>query len=306
MKKALLLFRILTKRMLLEKSVWITLVLTVCVTAGIVKAESVSRTVIFAAVYAKDSGLAEQLATHEGLVCFVPCESAEEVKQNVIKGKAECGYVLGEDLLKEIAAGRGYWSIEVWERGDSAVTYVIDEILFETLFSEIAVEWYGKYIAEHPAFQNTAQALGKESLQTAAKEAFLEKLEDGSTFTLESSRLEGGLEAAKEDKRTYPVPAGVGLCILLCVLAGTAKALEDVRKGRFYRQPAAWVRALTIGLPTMLGYGAGVVTIWLADKSLLTLSMAGVLLGIAVLGTGVGMLLVLPAGRLRARNGSRR
>ena len=28
----------------------------------------------------------------------------------------------------------------------------------------------------------------------------------------------------------------------------------------------------------MLGYGAGVVTIWLADKSLLTLSMAGVYL----------------------------
>ena len=157
MKREFLLFRILAKRILRRKSVWVTLLLTVCVTAALVKLEKNSSAVIYAAVCTKDETLAAHLAEHEGLVRFVLCEDEEEVKRNVIKGEAECGYVLQEDLQKEIAAGRGNWSIEVWAGSDSAMTPVVNEILFETIFTEIATDWYAGYIAEHPAFQNTVE-----------------------------------------------------------------------------------------------------------------------------------------------------
>lgn len=270
MKREFLLFRILAKRILRRKSVWVTLLLTVCVTAALVKLEKNSSAVIYAAVCTKDETLAAHLAEHEGLVRFVLCEDEEEVKRNVIKGEAECGYVLQEDLQKEIAAGRGNWSIEVWAGSDSAMTPVVNEILFETIFTEIATDWYAGYIAEHPAFQNTVERLGEEAAREAAKAAFLEKLTDGSTFTLVSSRQEplsdkeeSGEDYGKAQRSTYPVKAGMGVCVLLCALTGVGETLQDRRKGYFFRQRVS-AAVMTVALYTGLGCAAGILTFLLA------------------------------------------
>lgn len=263
MKKGLLLLRILTKRLFLKKSFWITLLITVFIAAALTRLERTSERVLYAAVYAEEEDLARRLQEYEGLVRFFLCESEEEVKQNVLQGKAECGYVLQEDLQEKILEGKGNWSIEVYEGSDSTLTWAVNEVLFEKVFYEITTDWYEEYIAENAVFMNTVEELGEEAVREAAAEAFLEKLSDGSTFTLERSRLQAPKTEGQQGSVSYPVLGGVSLCILLCMLTGVWDALTDRKKGRFFRYPAAAVFVATIALPTGFGCLAGVLTLWI-------------------------------------------
>lgn len=262
MKKGLLFLRISMKRLLFRKSFWVTLLLTVFITAAFTRLERTSERTLYAAVYAKEEALAERLQEYDGFVHFILCESRAEVKQNVIQGKAECGYVLSEDLQEKIAEGRGNWSIEVYESSDSTLTWVVNEILFEKVFYEVSTDWYEGYIAGSEAFQNTVEEQGEKAVRKAAEEAFLEKLSDGSTFTLERSRLQAAEAGETQGSVSYPVWGGAGFCILLCMLTGVWEALTDRKKGRFSRYPAVVVSIVTIGLPTVLGCLTGMLTLW--------------------------------------------
>lgn len=263
MKKGLLFLRISMKRLLLRKSFWVTLLLTIFTTAALTRLERTSERTLYAAVYAKEEALAERLQEYDGFVHFILCESRAEVKQNVIQGKAECGYVLSEDLQEKIAEGRGNWSIEVYESSDSTLTWVVNEVLFEKVFYEISTDWYEGYIAESEAFQNTVEEQGEKAVREAAAEAFLEKLSDGSTFALERSRLQAAEAGGEQGSVSYPVWGGAAFCILLCMLTGVWEALTDRKKGRFFRYPAAMTAIVTICLPTVLGCLTGMLTLWL-------------------------------------------
>lgn len=303
MKKGLLFLHIMTKRLLLKKSFWVMLLITIFTTAMLTGLERTSKRVLYAAVYAEEENLARRLQEYEGFVQFFLCVSEEEVRQYVMQGKAECGYVLKEDLQKEILEGRGNWSIEVYESSDSTLTWVINEVLFEKIFYEVSTDWYEGYIAANTAFLNTVEERGEEAVRKAASEAFLEKLSDGSTFTLERSRLQAAETKEQQGSVSYPVSGGVGLCILLCMLTGVSEAMTDRIKGSFFRYPAAAVSTVTIALPTGFGYLTGILTLWLAGSEALTATRAVFLFLIAIICIGMGVLL---HGILRKPRGNRR
>lgn len=263
MKKGWLVLCILTKRLLLKKSFWVTLLITVFTVAALTELERTSERVLYAAVYAEEQDLAKRLREYDGFVHFFLCENQDEVRQNVIQGKAECGYVLQEGLQKEILEGRGNWSIEVYEGSDSTMTWAVNEVLFEKVFYEVSTNWYEGYIAESDAFLNTVKELGEEAVREAAAEAFLEKLSDGSTFTLERSRLQTAEAGEGRGSVSYPILGGVSLCVLLCMLTGVAEAVTDRKRGSFFRYPAAAVSVVTIALPTVFGCLAGILTLWI-------------------------------------------
>lgn len=264
MKKGLLLLCILTKRLLLKKSFWVTLLITVFTTAALTGLERTSERVLYAAVYAEEENLAGRLQEYEGFVQFLLCESEEEVRQSVMQGKAECGYVLHKDLQESILEGRGNWSIEVYESSDSTMTWVVNEVLFEKIFYEVSAGWYEEYIATNAAFLNTVEERGEEAVREAAAEAFLKKLSDGSTFTLERSRLQAAETEEQQGSVSYPVLGGVCFCILLCMLTGVAEAVTDRKRGSFFRYSAAAVSVVTIALPTVFGCLAGILTLWIS------------------------------------------
>lgn len=228
-------FVILAKRLLSKASLWITLVAVLVVSVVMVSAEKESKTTIYAAVYTEEAEYQKVLSEYEGMVKFYLCESEEEVKRNVIQGKAECGYVLQEDLQKEFLDGDGDRTITVYKDADSTQTRVVNEVLFERLFYVIMTEWFEGYIAEHEAFADVRQEIGEDDLRQAAKAALMQKLSDGSTFTYERQYISTAQEpnGQGEGRSVYPIHVVAWLCVLLCGMIGIREAMADRRAHKF-------------------------------------------------------------------------
>lgn len=279
-KKGASLFRILGKRLLWKKTIWLCLAAMVLLSVLQYNLEKRSDTVITAAVYTPDTELRELISGYEGLVHFLVCEEVEEVKRNVMRGNAECGYVLQEDLQKKIVAGNGVWSIEVYEKADSTMTRVVNEVLFERIFYDISAEWFAGYIAGHEMFAETLQEVGEEALRAEAGRQLARKLSDDSTFCFEKLTLSGtgipeeaaggagGMESRQPEPAgssvphtAYPTKMAAGAGIVLCGIAGVLEALQDIRKKRFRGRTALFAGIFTVLQPVLCGTAAALLIV---------------------------------------------
>lgn len=279
-KKGASLFRILGKRLLWKKTIWLCLAAMVLLSVLQYNLEKRSDTVITAAVYTPDTELRELISGYEGLVHFLVCEDAEEVKRNVMRGNAECGYVLQEDLQKKIVAGDGVWSIEVYEKADSTMTRVYNEVLFERIFYDISAEWFAGYIAGHEMFAEVLQEVGEEALRAEAGKQLVRKLSDDSTFCFEKLTLSGtgireeaaggagGMENRQPEPAgssaphtAYPAEMAAGAGIVLCGIAGVLEALQDIRKKRFRGRTALFAGIFTVLQPVLCGTAAALLIV---------------------------------------------
>ncbi|MDE5802111.1 MAG: ABC transporter permease [Lachnospiraceae bacterium] len=268
-KKGPLLFWILAKRLLWKKTIWICLAGMVLLSVLQYNLEKQSDTVITAAVYTPDTELRELISEYDGLVHFLICSDSEEVKRNVMRGNAECGYVLQEDLQKKILAGDGVWSIEVYEKADSTMTRVVNEVLFERIFYAISTEWFEGYIAEHEMFAGVLQEVGEETLREEAGRQFVRKLSDDSTFSFEKLSISGTVEPAggrAEAHTAYPTKAAAGAGIVLCGIVGVLEALQDIRKRRFRGKTALFAGIFTVLQPVLCGTAAALFIVGMTGK----------------------------------------
>lgn len=284
-KKKPLLFWILAKRLLWKKTIWICLAGMVLLSVLQYNLEKQSDTVITAAVYTPDTELRELISEYDGLVHFLVCSDSEEVKRNVMRGNAECGYVLQEDLQKKILAGDGVWSIEVYEKADSTMTRVVNEVLFERIFYAISAEWFEGYIAEHEMFADVLQEVGEEALREEAGRQLVRKLSDDSTFSFEKLSIsdtvepdEGGAGGNAENGQpepvggraeahtAYPTKAAAGAGIVLCGIVGMLEALQDIRKRRFRGETALFAGIFTVLQPVLCGTAAALFIVGMTGK----------------------------------------
>lgn len=281
---------IMTKRLLRKKSFLICLLLTVLVSAATVRMEEKSDTIIYAVVHAQDEEWEQVLSEYDGLVRFLICDSEEEVKRYVIQKKAECGYVLQEDLQRKIMDGNGNWEVTVYESNGSMLTEMVNEVLFERIFYVISSEWYAGYIAEQECFAQTETEVGKDVFQEAAENALAEKMLDGSTFDFQTFSVENGEVSTEgtEKNSFYPVWAVSGACILFCGVIGTLDACADKKKGRFPKKSGLRMAAITITLPIAGGVLAGILTLLFCGV-LQTFWQTVILFMMALLAIGAGI-----------------
>lgn len=277
--------RILTKRLLLKKSFVLCLLLTVLVSVVAVQAEKQSQTKVYAAVYTEDGELGEVLSAYDGLIKFLLFDTEEELKRSVLTGKTECGYILQEDLQKQIMQGRGSWAVTVYESADSTLTKLVNEVLFERIFYVISSKLYEGYIAENEDFQTVKEEIGEKELRKAAINALKEKRTDGSTFTFSLFKEENAEESGgnSEQKAQFPVWAVALAEVFFCGIIGVPDACEDTHKGRFRRKSAGRMAFLTIVLPIAGGTAVGMITLALSGASRAVMKETVVILSAAVL-----------------------
>lgn len=269
------LFCILAKRLLFQKSLWICLVVTVFVSFAMVKAESRSETAVYAAVCTDDIILEKLFSEYNGLVTFIPCKNEEEVKRNVVQGKAECGYVLQEDLQSKILSGDGAWSIDVYESADSTLTRVVNEVLFERIFYAISSDWFEGYIAEHENFSGVLWEMGEKALKEEAKNVLEQKMKDGSTFTFKRQNvLASGAGEEVTGNASYPIKAIAAACVIFCALIGTMQAIVDKKRHRFPKRFVFLPVFFTVCQPVLLGMAAGIFLSFFAGNMLFLLPLS--------------------------------
>ena len=201
---------VMLRRLLHRKSMWISLGLVVVLSAVIREVEQGSETHIRAAVYDASGDYAELLGAYDGLVQFVQYESDEAVQDAVLKGDAECGYVLPKTLAEDMTAMRADGEILVYQDADAVAVPVVNEILFERIFRQVSLEWFEEYIVQNSVIRELG--VGSEQWRETAEGCFNRELLEGTTFRFEIRRLEtaagtgdGSRDAAGEERTVYPV-----------------------------------------------------------------------------------------------------
>lgn len=257
MRERLVLCGILTKRLLCKKSFWVLLCLFPLFALWVRGLEKSSETVVNVAVYAEDQSVwQEAFQKDEGLIRFYFCESKEQLKRDVVTKKAECGYVLTEDLQEKFAEDDWYRAVDTYESAGSMLTKVINETVFERIFSVISTKWYAGYIAEK----------GKAETE-AVLQSVREQMRDKNTFSVRSFYVAADGEVCEaEEKGVFPLRGVVVACIFLCGLLGAVEVLHDDRRGYFLGKPQNFTALFTIWLPTAAVAAAGYIALLAAGQ----------------------------------------
>lgn len=220
--------------------------------------------------------VAERLSEREGAVLFVFCDSEEEVRVQVASGKAQCGYVLSDNLMERLTEGRYTRSIKSYKSPSSSQHTICDEVLFAEIFSVYEEETFGEQVSD---FFLTAIENGEDGMERMAREEMEEKadglfekyLYNGSTFqfTYENYPIrDEGIIEAKEKSGVIPVRGIMAFMIYICGLCGTLEALEDEAAGRTLRlKYRRMFQILTICIPP-IAMGFVALIIFAAEGSL--------------------------------------
>lgn len=251
---------VMFKRLLHKKSMWLCMVLVAVLSVVIVKAETNSQTQIQAAVYDETGEYAALLEAHEGLVRFEILDSSEQVRQAVLKGDVECGYVLPADLTDKMIARRANRLITVYRDADTVTVPIVNEVLFERIFHQVSGEWYKDYLLENSIIQEAG--VDSERLREIVNNIVDLQMKSGSTFQFEIEHVGTmhGDTQHDEQKSSYPTAAVIVIAVLLCGIQGILQVLSDIRNRRFYKRNRVAMSMLTIILPVLLGLFIGFLT----------------------------------------------
>lgn len=271
MKERRILIGLLCKRLLFQKSFWLCLVLIPLCSLLATGLEKTSETSILVALYSEDQELwRESFIQDRGIYDFYFCETREQLKRDVVTGRAECGYILTEDLQKRFEEGDWFWAVEVYESADSMLTKVINETVFERIFVEVSSSWYEGFIAEQSEFADVPL---EETLQLV-RETLLAERSAGTFFHIQfeyiqSDQVQGAKETttSKEQPSLFPVRGMVATGIYLSGLLGAMTVLHDKEKKYFIGKPKLFIRLTQIALPVFFSLVIGNMTLLLTGQS---------------------------------------
>lgn len=251
---------VLLRRLLHRKSMWFSLGFVAVLSAVIMQIEQRSDIQIRAAVYDASGDYGELLRAYEGVVQFELCGSDEDVRRAVLRGDAECGYVLPASLAQDMTALRAERGILVYQGADAVAVPVVNEILFGRIFRKVSFDWFADYVAGQPVV--TALGVDGDQLRALAAECLDRELLAGTTFRFEIQRLDtrdadalsqDGAAGDTRQRTMYPVYLIAAAAVVLCALQGVVQVVVDVREQNFYKRSRLAVSALTLLLPVALG-----------------------------------------------------
>ena len=188
------------------------------------------------------------LARDTGLFSFYPCENEQQVRDHVAARKAECGYLIPENLEQKINSGRFKRSITVF----SAPSTVTASLSTEVVFSELAAirnkDILEDYVEQGAAFDALGAAGSPERKKASgqAGDLYKERMEDGSTFRFEyvytyspgqTGNGSGETGTAAPSPGLFPVRGLTAVFLFITGLYSAVTAAEDSRRGLFTPLP---------------------------------------------------------------------
>ena len=254
------------RRTLRSKMLWISLLFVLACSSAVGNIEKKSQNQVTAVFYGAEEGMTQLLQEKTGLVTFESCASEEDVKKQILQGKAECGYILQDNLQNELLDGNGNWSITVYENEESTLTKLVNEVLFERVFYQTSLTWFEGYLAEKGFIaEEGGKGAADGGFSGSVKDITDSIIRSGETFAVETLYLSDGQaeKSARSSASTYPVRVMAALCVILCTLTGVLQLVQDKRAKRQHKYHRILIPVLTIGYPLLLGVAAGTVLLWL-------------------------------------------
>ena len=99
------------------------------------------------------------LARDTGLFSFYPCENEQQVRDHVAARKAECGYLIPENLEQKINSGRFKRSITVFSAPSTMTASLSTEVVFSELAAIQNKDILEDYVEQGAAFDALGAAI---------------------------------------------------------------------------------------------------------------------------------------------------
>lgn len=212
----------------------------------------------------------------DGMFRFYLSQDEQQLKDDVVSRRAECGYVIEEDLQGRLDRGSYKRAITVYASPSTVTAELSTEVVFSVM-----MELYNRDLLEHYVMEGEAFELMGEPGNPARKDA-AEKagqlydawIASGETFhfTYASPDDSGtaDIAASAAAPSVFPVRGLVAVCLFVIGLYGMVITGTDERKGLFlplpYRDRIPCRIACMAG-PVCMAAVSGLLAIWLGGSS---------------------------------------
>ncbi len=206
--------------------------------------------------------LAEELVNSDGIVTFYTCSTEQELYDDVVAGRAECGYIFSEDLLERFLDKEWRGTITTVVAGNSQFSAFVNEWVYAVLYKNLECDLVMDYLTTKSGInmdEDEARILVKEAFDAAMEKAVVFEFKYVSFDTREEI-TEFNSEA--ENHMMKPIRGTVALFVFLAGLAGLVFWYQDDAEGRFRVMAYNKRPAISFGsllLPVMLAGCVGIV-----------------------------------------------
>ena len=190
--------------------------------------------------------LTENSAGKKGMFQFYSCVSEQQVKDEVASRRAECGYVISQNLQEKLEEGSFKRSITVYSAPSTVAASLSTETVFAALMELYDKEILENYAATGEAFSGLGEPGSHSRLEAASQagELYDKWKENGSTFHFQyvygmEEKSVPGQENQTEAREAsqlsvFPVRGIVALCMFVTGLYGAVVLMRDEKRGLFH------------------------------------------------------------------------
>ncbi len=211
----------------------------------------------------------------EGMFRFYLSRDEQQLRDDVVSRRAECGYVIGEGLEDRLNRGDYKRCITVYSAPSTVTAKLSTEVVFSVMIELYDKDLLEDYVRNSELFTAAGEpeSQKREIAAQKAGELYDKWRESGATFHFEYAALDhqGNVEvsASSAAPNIFPVRGLVAVCLFIVGLYGTVTTGTDVKNGLFLPLPYRLrgpCRVACIAGPVCMAAASGLLAIWLGGS----------------------------------------
>lgn len=222
--------------------------------------------------------LAKTLASRgpeDGMFRFYLSRDEQQLREDVVSRRAECGYVIENDLEGRLGRGEYKRCITVYSAPSTVTAKLSTEVVFSEMMKLYDKDLLEDYVKEGELFSALGEA-GSPKREAAARKAgerYDEWLGSGMTFHFEyAEATQQGSVPSPADSHSqdiFPVRGFVAVCLFIVGLYGSVTAGTDEASGLFLPLPYHCripCRIACVAGPVCMAAVSGLLAVWLGGS----------------------------------------
>lgn len=211
----------------------------------------------------------------DGMFRFYISRDETQLRDDVVSRRAECGYVIGENLEDRLNRGDYKRCITVYSAPSTVTAKLSTEVVFSVMMELYDRDLLEAYVRDNGLF-TAGQESGRMAQENAAKTAgglYDIWLGSGATFHFEYAQADNqgnvGHGAFPAAKNVFPVRGLVAVCLFVIGLYGAVTTGADEKSGLFLPLPYRFrtpCRIACIAGPVCMAAVSGLAAIWLGGS----------------------------------------
>ncbi|MBD5483941.1 MAG: hypothetical protein HDR18_00170 [Lachnospiraceae bacterium] len=196
---------------------------------------------------------------------FVFHEGAVDVERSVVRGTADCGFVIGSDIDERVIGKDWAKCITVYETPSGSITGMAKERIGSVIFKLYSEQCYEEYMRLAAAQESVDEFVD------FAKEAYERHLVDGSTFGFTYHGYDQYSQYTSDtnvisDTTVFPVKGVFAVIIFISGMCGMLEYDTDKSEKRFLRMvPNVLTCIVDIWISTVFVSLAVLLCLWISD-----------------------------------------